>query len=357
MSPAEEAAAAAVLADKNLKVEVWAAEPLLANPVAFCFDEKGRCYVAETFRHTHGVPDTRGTCTGSTTTSPAAPSPTASRCTRSTSTAQYAEEQRPGCGWCGTGRRAARPTRDSVFADGFNRTRTASRPACSPRKGDVYFTCIPDLYLLKDTKGDDKADVKKSLATGFGVRRAVHRPRPARPAHGAGRQALLLDRRPRLQRHHEGREEALQSRTAARCCAATPTAATWRSSTSACATRRSSPSTTTATSSPATTTPTAATGPAGSTSSRAATAAGACGYQYGTGYHTPGVPQGNRGPWNTEKLWLPQQDGQAAYIVPPLLNFGNGPAGITHYPGIGLTDKYKDHFFAATSPADRAATA
>ena len=31
--------------------------------------------------------------------------------------------------------------------------------------------------------------------------------------------------------------------------------------------------------------------------------------------------------------------------MPPLLNFGNGPSGITHYPGIGLNDKYKDHFF------------
>ena len=56
----EEAATAAVMADKNLKVEVWAAEPLLANPVCFTFDEKGRCFVVETHRHTQGVPDTRG---------------------------------------------------------------------------------------------------------------------------------------------------------------------------------------------------------------------------------------------------------------------------------------------------------
>jgi quinoprotein glucose dehydrogenase len=70
-----------------------------------------------------------------------------------------------------------------------------------------------------------------------------------------------------------------------------------------------------------------------------------CGYQYGTGYHTPAVPQGNRGPFNTEKLWLPHFEGQAAYIVPPLLNFGNGPSGIAYYPGVGFNDKYKGHFF------------
>ena len=35
----------------GLAVELFAAEPLLANPVAFCLDEKGVVYVAETFRH------------------------------------------------------------------------------------------------------------------------------------------------------------------------------------------------------------------------------------------------------------------------------------------------------------------
>ena len=43
-------------ADKGLKAEVWAAAPLMMNPVAFCFDEKGRCFVAESTRFDHGVP-------------------------------------------------------------------------------------------------------------------------------------------------------------------------------------------------------------------------------------------------------------------------------------------------------------
>src|SRR5690242_2795057 len=44
---------------KGVAGRVWAAEPLLANPVSFCFDERGRCYVAETFRLHHGVTDNR----------------------------------------------------------------------------------------------------------------------------------------------------------------------------------------------------------------------------------------------------------------------------------------------------------
>src|ERR1035438_6357073 len=43
----------------GLTVELFAAEPHLANPVAFCIDEKGVAYVAETFRHSDGVTDTR----------------------------------------------------------------------------------------------------------------------------------------------------------------------------------------------------------------------------------------------------------------------------------------------------------
>src|SRR5436190_15290972 len=45
---------------KGFKVELFAAEPLLANPVAFTIDEKGRFFVAETFRLHSGVTDIRG---------------------------------------------------------------------------------------------------------------------------------------------------------------------------------------------------------------------------------------------------------------------------------------------------------
>src|SRR5688572_4076632 len=43
----------------GLKVDLWAAEPLLANPVAFAFDDKGRCFVVETYRRRTSVPDIR----------------------------------------------------------------------------------------------------------------------------------------------------------------------------------------------------------------------------------------------------------------------------------------------------------
>jgi hypothetical protein len=37
--------------------EVWAAEPDLANPVALCFDDQGRAFVAESGRRRTSVPN------------------------------------------------------------------------------------------------------------------------------------------------------------------------------------------------------------------------------------------------------------------------------------------------------------
>ncbi len=71
----------------GLKVELFAAEPLLANPVAFCLDEKGVAYVAETFALTteQGVKPTRArTCMDWLDDDVVAkPWPTGLRCTRS----------------------------------------------------------------------------------------------------------------------------------------------------------------------------------------------------------------------------------------------------------------------------------
>src|SRR5947208_10155458 len=41
----------------DLQVSLWAAEPMLANPVAINFDEHGRLFVAETYRYRSSVLD------------------------------------------------------------------------------------------------------------------------------------------------------------------------------------------------------------------------------------------------------------------------------------------------------------
>ena len=49
--------------------------------------------------------------------------------------------------------------------------------------------------------------------------------------------------------------------------------------------------------------------------------------------------------WMDEKLYVPRWEGQAAYIIPPITNFHNGPTGMTYNPGTALGSNWKDKFF------------
>lgn len=49
--------------------------------------------------------------------------------------------------------------------------------------------------------------------------------------------------------------------------------------------------------------------------------------------------------WMDEKLYLPRWDGQAAYIVPPIQNYHNGPTGMQYNPGTALGKAWQDKFF------------
>jgi putative membrane-bound dehydrogenase-like protein len=68
-----------------------------------------------------------------------------------------------------------------------------------------------------------------------------------------------------------------------------------------------------------------------------------------------------RGPWNQEGIWHLRPDLaphrfegmkvkeanplQPAWTLPPLDHVGAGPSGLVFYPGLGLPDRYQDHFF------------
>ncbi len=54
-----------------------------------------------------------------------------------------------------------------------------------------------------------------------------------------------------------------------------------------------------------------------------------------------------RGPWNAEKLWHPRHENQPAWIIPPLRFLGRGPAGLAYAPGLGLPEKWQGHFLSA----------
>jgi quinoprotein glucose dehydrogenase len=56
------------------------------------------------------------------------------------------------------------------------------------------------------------------------------------------------------------------------------------------------------------------------------------------------------GAWNSEGMWHLDVAETNAAILPPVAHITHGPAGISYYPGTGLPEKYRGHFFAADFP-------
>src|SRR5690606_11560740 len=63
-----------------------------------------------------------------------------------------------------------KPDKASVFADGFARPEDGLASGVISRRGEVWFTNIPDLWWLRDNDGDGVADQRRSLGHGFGIR-------------------------------------------------------------------------------------------------------------------------------------------------------------------------------------------
>lgn len=51
--------------------------------------------------------------------------------------------------------------------------------------------------------------------------------------------------------------------------------------------------------------------------------------------------------WMDEKMSVARNDEQAAYFLPAIQNFVNGPTGLVYNPGTALSPDYYDHFFVA----------
>lgn len=325
----------------GVNVRLWAAEPLLANPVAFCFDEQGRCYVAETYRLHHGVTDNRNNMHW-------LDDDLASR-TVADRVAMYkkhaknnfekmyeTDHDRVKLVEDTTGKGVA--DKATVFADGFKNAADGLGSGLLARKGNVYFTNIPDLWLLQDTKGTGKADVKKSLATGFGIHVAFI----GHDMHGL---RIGLDRKLYFSigdrglnvKTKEGRHLYNPDSGAVLRCdldgsnleivhtgLRNPQELAFDAYGNLFTVDNNSDS--------------------GDRARLVQIVEGGdtgwrTGYQYGSG-------MSDRGPFNAEKIWHLPHDGQPAYIVPPLAHITSGPSGFCfNYGATALPERYKDHFF------------
>lgn len=115
------------LADPALVVELVAAEPRVVSPVSMAWDESGRLFVAEMQDY------------------PNSPDGGSIRLLRDLD---------------GDGRYE----RESIFADHLHFPNSVL-----PWNGGVLVTAAPDLWFLKDTDGDGRADERRVVFTGFGT--------------------------------------------------------------------------------------------------------------------------------------------------------------------------------------------
>ena len=325
----------------GLKVDLWAAEPLLANPVAITVDEKGRWYVAETFRHSDGVPDIRGhmhwleqELAATTIADRLAILKGDPKINLATLSQQTDRVRRV---WDSTG--SGRADKATVFAEGFNDPLDGIGAGLLARKGNVYFTCIPDLWLLQDTKDTGVADVKKSLSRGYGVRTAFI----GHDLHGLrigpdGKLYFTVGDRGATATAIDGSKVATPEMGAVFRCnfdgselevfstgLRNPQELTFDKFGNLWTADNNSD--------------------AGDPARWVYLVEGADnGWRVGWQF----INQPNaRGPWLAERLCYPHFDGQAAYLVPPVAILGNGPSGITCDTGTGLPEQYRDRFFVA----------
>jgi quinoprotein glucose dehydrogenase len=324
----------------GLNVELFAAEPLLANPVAFCIDEKGVVFVAETFRLHAGVTDTRNHMNW-------LDDDLACR-TVADRVAMYKKflgneyasynlhhdrvkriVDRDGDG---------RADEATVFADGFNDPSSGIGAGVLARNDDVWFTCIPGLWKLRDLNGDGRAEKRTLLHDGYGV----HVGFLGHDLHGLrfgpdGRLYFSIGDRGFNVTTAEGHPLAVPDTGSVLRCNPDGTelevfATGLRNPQELAFDEYGN----------------LFTGDNNSDSGDRArwvylVEGGDSGWRIG--YQFIESPN-SRGPWNEEKLWHPAFSGQAAYIVPPIANLADGPSGLTYDPGVTLLPaQFKHHFF------------
>ena len=161
---------------KDVEVQVFASDEQLNNPVAICLDPKGRLFAAESLRQQAGVYGTAGgqkfwSIDDYTTT------------TLEQRRAMYVkwEHRIPAIDYTRLSERIrlledtdgdGRADKSTVFAEGFNDALDGAAAGVLERDGMIYFTCSPGLWMLKDEDG--KGVDRQKLHDGFGVRVGIH---------------------------------------------------------------------------------------------------------------------------------------------------------------------------------------
>ncbi len=329
---------------KGMQGKLAAAEPDIANPVAFTVADDGSIYVCETFRQQKGVEDNRSHMNW----------------LMNDLRLETVEERRVMFKqfmghdvelWAREHDRI-RLLKDqdndgifetnTVFADGFNDILDGTGAGVLEVDGNVFYTCIPKVWSLTDTNDDGIADDYKTLHHGYGIRVAFR----GHDMHGLvrgpdGRVYFSIGDRGYNVITPEGKRIKRVDTGAVFRCDADGTnlevfAYGLRNPQELAFDDEGNLWT------------------GDNNSDGGDEARWVYVVQDGdTGWRMYFQYESDRGPWNRERMWYPYRSDdettavQPAYIVPPIANLGDGPSGLTYYPGVGLDTRYENHFFMA----------
>lgn len=341
-----EQAMARFVVPRGFEVNVFAAEPMLAHPVAFTFDALGRLFVAETFRHSQGVTDIREHMDWLE--DDLAIKTVEDRVEMFRRHESEEEFQR---GYATASERVSRIVDEdgdgvadaaTVFASGFD------DPAAGIAAGllatlradggtELWFTCIPSLWKLIDEDDDGVAEAREAHSSGYGLRVALL----GHDLHGLaigpdGRLYFSIGDRGFNVTTGEGKKLVRFGTGAVFRCELdgseleifcdglrNPQELVFDDHGNLFTLDNNSD---------------------GGDEARWTWLLEGSDTGWRQAYQWVTAPT-TRGPWNEELLWKPHFAEQPAYILPPIANFTSGPSGLTMYPGTGFHDSWRGKFF------------